>query len=300
MPPLNGINSIKNKQKRSAVLRKVKSEQHAAAKRLVAKRKREEEGGVVRPKQIPRTLDNTRTLDSTVVAPGDEEVAREEAEDEFAPIFKGEVSPKVLVTTQINPSSRSYPLVGALLGLIPRAYYYRRHRFALNDISAWAGEKGFTHVVVLMETRKDRFTLVVSRLPGGPTGCFKFSSPTLPQGITGHGTPTDHTPEILLNNFTTRLGRRMGRLLGSLFPHKPDFVGRQVVTMHNQRDYIFFRRHRYIFKDGGQGANLQELGPRFTLKPRWLLAGKFDPSFGEYEYMHKRAELDLTKRTFHL
>ena len=92
----------------------------------------------------------------------------------------------------------------------------------------------------------------------------------------------------------------MGRLLGSLFPHKPDFVGRQVVTMHNQRDYIFFRRHRYIFKDGGQGADLQELGPRFTLKPRWLLAGKFDPSFGEYEYMHKRSELDLTKRTFHL
>jgi len=73
-----------------------------------------------------------------------------------------------------------------------------------------------------------------------------------------------------------------------MFPPAPQFEGRQVVTLHNQRDYVFVRRHRYVFRDkraseksvtdattgkAVQGvedvkAGLQELGPRFTLKLR--------------------------------
>lgn len=44
----------------------------------------------------------------------------------------------------------------------------------------------------------------------------------------------------------------------------------------------------------------QELGPRFTLKMRWLQEGTFDTKFGEYEWIHKRKEMDSTRRTFHL
>lgn len=44
----------------------------------------------------------------------------------------------------------------------------------------------------------------------------------------------------------------------------------------------------------------QELGPRFTLKMRWLQEGTFDTQFGEYEWIHKRREMDVTRRTFHL
>jgi ribosome production factor 1 len=297
MPIHAGVSGIKNKDKRRQVLAKERATKSAARKRA---RAAEEGDGEARPARVPRTLDSMRAADSTIVAPGDAEVAADEAEDEFASIFSGALDPKIVVTTEMNPSARAYPLIGALLNLLPRAYYYRRHRFALKDISGWAAAKAFTHLVVLMETRRGAFSLVVSRVPGGPTGCFRFSSPLLPAGIANHGTSTEHAPEILLNNFTTRLGRRVGRLLGSLFPHRPDFQGRQVVTMHNQRDFIFFRRHRYVFTEGGKGADLQELGPRFTLKPRWLLAGVFDPSEGDYEYMHKRGEMDLTRKTFHL
>lgn len=35
------------------------------------------------------------------------------------------------------------------------------------------------------------------------------------------------------------------RLIQSLFPQDPEFKGRRVVTFHNQRDFIFFRHHRY-------------------------------------------------------
>ena len=137
----------------------------------------------------------------------------------------------------------------------------------------------------------------------------------------------------MLNKFSTRLGRRVGRFLGSLFPHvrrgeeegcclappsstagslsppsrsqKPEFKGRRLCTWHNQRDFIFFRQHRYIFEqpDGPGGTvrvRLQELGPRFTLKLRWLLASSFDTKFGDYEWFHKRHEMDTTRRKFHL
>ena len=47
-------------------------------------------------------------------------------------------------------------------------------------------------------------------------------------------------------------------------------------------------------------ARLQELGPRFTLKLKWIQEGTFDTQFGEYEWFHKRKEMDTTRRKFHL
>ncbi|CAN6881938.1 unnamed protein product [Brassica oleracea] len=47
------------------------------------------------------------------------------------------------------------------------------------------------------------------------------------------------------------------RFFQSLFPQEPNFRGRRVVTFHNQRDFIFFRHHRYILdikKDKKSGA----------------------------------------------
>ncbi len=50
-------------------------------------------------------------------------------------------------------------------------------------------------------------------------------------------------PEVILTNFTTRLGHTVGRMLASLFHYDPQFQGKRAVTFHNQRDYIFFRHH---------------------------------------------------------
>ena len=62
----------------------------------------------------------------------------------------------------------------------------------------------------------------------------------------GHGRSTSHLPEVILNNFTTRLGHTVGRMFAALFPHDPQFKGRRAVTFHNQRDFIFFRHYRYV------------------------------------------------------
>jgi ribosome production factor 1 len=325
------VNDIGNKDKRTAILRAQRLEKNKAKSATSAKRKRMEEelGDAAPPRAIPRTIENTRTLDETTVAADDAEVLADEASDEFAAIFSGALAPKVMVTTARFPSAKVFPLIGALLNVIPQAFYYRRRHFALKNISHWAAERGFTHLIVVAERGKVASTLLVSRLrasggggessgasasddaarvevsalggSAGPTAAFRFSSPQLPNEIEGHGTRSDHLPEIILNNFTTRLGRRFGRLVGSLWPHTPAFRGRQVITLHNQRDFIFFRHHRYIFDDKGANATLQELGPRFTLKPLWLLAGGFDPKEGEFEWRKPSKANDeaaSTRRSF--
>jgi ribosome production factor 1 len=165
--------------------------------------------------------------------------------------------------------------------------------------------------------------LLVVNLPDGPTAHFKLSSVKLSKKIKGHGRPTRHMPELILNNFTTRLGLRVGRMFASIFPQDPEFRGRRAVTFHNQRDFIFFRHHRYIFEEkevkgkvsasskdstvdvkkrtpkSAVIARLQECGPRFTLKLQSLQHGTFDSKYGEYEWVHK-PDMDTSRRRFFL
>lgn len=61
--------------------------------------------------------------------------------------------------------------------------------------------------------------LIVSVLPSGPTAFFKVSNVVPSEEVFNHGKVTAHQPEIILNNFNTRLGHRVGRFLGSFFPH---------------------------------------------------------------------------------
>lgn len=253
-------------------------------------------------------------MDETIVQPEDEEVLRDEAEDEFQSYFAGEKSPKILLTTRPRPSQELFHFVGDLMQLIPNTFFYPRRSYEVKEICRHAEEGGFTHVCILSEKSKVCNGLLISHLPHGPTAFFRVTNVVPGVKIAHHGQPTAHVPELILNNFNTRLGHRIGRFLGSLFPHAPEFKGRQVVTFHNQRDFLFVRHHRYMFDDGeatGKAvkvkkkesrlrARLQELGPRFTLKLRWLQEGSFDTQFGEYEWIHKRKEMDTTRRRFHL
>ena len=273
-------------------------------------------------KAKPRTLDNAREVEPTMVLQ-DPEVAADEAGDEFARYFQSETPPKVLVTTRPRPSQRLFYFIADLQRLIPKLHFYPRKKFSLKEICQFASNRDFTHVIVLSENAKHCNGMTISHIGGGdmlgPTAFFKVSNVVTSQNIPNHGASTSHIPELNLHGFGTRLGHRVGRLLGSLFPHDAEFQGRQVVTFHNQRDYVFVRHHRYVFEEKKNvvkqkkdeqekplelkdrvKARLQELGPRFTLKLRWIQSGTFDTQFGEYEWIHKRKEMDTTRRRFHL
>jgi len=63
------------------------------------------------------------------------------------------------------------------------------------------------------------------------------------------------------------------------------------------REISYFSGDIYIFKSKDK-AELQELGPRFTLKLKWLQKGTFDKD-GEYEWMFK-PDLETSRRRFFL
>ncbi|KAK4569755.1 Ribosome production factor 1 [Recurvomyces mirabilis] len=215
--------------------------------------------------------------------------------------------PKVLVTTSINsPCHWEAQLLTSLFPgshYIKRTAHYHSYKYSIREISTYATERGYTHVVVLNEERKKPKGLDIVALPQGPMFHFSISNWVEGARLPGHGNPTNHYPELILNGFRTSLGLLTAHLFKSLFPPRPEIQGRQVVTLHNQRDYIFLRRHRYVFRDkraseksvqGADGkamkgvedirAGLQELGPRFTLKLRRIDTGIQRRSGQEWEW----------------
>lgn len=228
--------------------------------------------------------------------------------------------PKILITTSINSTLHTEAAI--LTAIFPNSKYIRRsshrygYKFSVREISSFAHKHDYTAVVVLEEDQKKPSGMTIVHLPEGPTFHFSISNWYTSKAIPGHGRATDHIPELILNNFTTPLGLLTAHLFRSLFPASPELQGRQVLTLHNQRDYIFLRRHRYVFREkrdtersvvGADGremkgvegirAGLQELGPRMTMKLRRVDKGIQRRSGQDWEW---KSRMEKTRTKFQL
>ena len=314
---------IKNKMVRSQKYHALKYEKNKEKKKLKKKKEKElarayQQGLPLPPKEEPKTIENMREKDETHIDTEDDKLIAEEKDDEFAEHFANLRPPNVLITTSYTCSKVMYKFIADILEVFPAATYYKRKGYALKKIIEYAKKREFTDLVVFNEDRKQVNGMIVVHLPDGPTAFFRLSSLVLSTDIKGHGRATAHKPELVLNNFDTMLGHRIGRMFASLFCQDPTFKGRRVVTFHNQRDFIFFRHHRYIFEEKDQKkvekqpdgkmkkvvtpavrARLQECGPRFTLKLEMLQKGTLDTKGGEFEWIRKSG-MDTSRRKFNL
>lgn len=231
----------------------------------------------------------------------------DEADDELADYFRDGRQPKILITTSKKAISPiTYGLIEELCEILPNTTSRPRKDYDLIDICKFARNRDFTTVMVVNEDAKKpnavTFVHIGAEDHEGMTAMFKLTSVALRKDIRGHANMEGHRgkpPEVILNNFNTRLGHQVGRLLASVIPQSANFFGRRVVTFHNQRDFVFFRHHRYVFRNG-EKAGLQEIGPRFTLKLKSLQKGTFDTHMGEYEWIHKPSTMDTSRRRFFL
>ncbi|KAG5982943.1 hypothetical protein E4U55_001079 [Claviceps digitariae] len=233
--------------------------------------------------------------------------------------------PKVLVTTSLNSTIHDEARLLSTLfpnsTYIPRSAHRYGHKYSLREICKFASNRDYTVVLLVKEDLKKPTGLSVVHLPAGPTFHFSISNWIEGKKLPGHGNPTNHYPELLLNNFKTPLGLLTARVFQSLFPQHPEFQGRQVITLHNQRDFIFVRRHRYVFREkratersivdvdgadmkGVEGirAGLQELGPRFTMKLRRVdkgigRAGSEGKDATQWEW---KAKMEKDRKRFNL
>lgn len=280
---------------RQQIIADLKDQKNKERHKMRAQRAKEErEDPTAKEKRlkenVPKTIEAMRVYDETI---GQKDEADEE---DLMKLFdnNGE-PPKILLTTSINAKRNAYEFANILIEIFPNVTFVKR-KFGLTmkDIVDACAKRNFTDIIIINEDKKRVTGLTFMHLPEGPSYYFKVSSFVDVKKIVGHGRPTSHIPELILNNFNTRLGKSVGTLFQSLFPKNPDFEGRQVITLHNQRDYIFFRRHRYVFENEKK-VGLQELGPQFTLKLRRLQRGIKEET--EWEY---RPEMDKEKKKFYL
>jgi len=301
------LSHIKNKDRRRENLLKLKAAERKIKIEAKKKKKAMEKalGDKAPPKQVPKTIENQREKDETMITTADEEVEAMEALDEMSGFFNRETPPKILITTADHGSHRTIKFARDLADVIPNAKYYYRKGLPLKKIIKQCESNGYTELVVINEDRRIPNGLILCHLPDGPTAHFKLTSSKLAKEMTKMKRrckkfDKDVKPEVILNNFNTMLGHRVGRMLASIFHYDPNFEGRRVVTFHNQRDYIFFRHHLYGFSEDGKKVGLREIGPRFTLKLRSLQKGTFDSKYGEFEWVHKRHEMETSRRKFFL
>eukprot|EP00759_Apiculatamorpha_spiralis_P016678 PhF_6_TR22765/c0_g1_i1/m.32460/K14846/RPF1; ribosome production factor 1 len=281
----------KNKIAKSEMYHKLRGEKLNAkrARRLQRKADIKEYGEENCPIMVQKSIDSAREHDATIDVVDEEDMN----DDEFQSYFAKEREPKVMLTTCFRPCKRTKEYVKELKWLFPHSKYYARRDFPLRDICTYATNANFTDVVSIQQSHGAVCGLIISHLPNGPTAKFRVSNLKIQSEIDGAGERTGHVPELFLKNFDTAVGKRVGRMVQSLFPTQRDFAGRAVVTFLNKRDFIFVRAHRYIFK-GMDDVAIQELGPRFTLRLKSIYRGTFadcDPKTGSgmsVEWTRKR------------
>ena len=279
------VNKIGNAMKR----RQMHEKQDAVKKAVKAlerkKRLREREilGDEAPPVAKPRTIESMRVAEETEVQLGDEEVAGEDAMDEYASYYRGEATPKLCITSCLRASTRLKDFMKDLLYVFPNSIYHERNRRKVKDMVKTCSDDGFTDLLIFNEDNKKINGLTVVHLPEGPTCYFKLTNVKLNREIPDAGDINFVAkPEVILNRFTTRMGLRVGRILGALFHPEPFFRGRRVMTFHNQRDYVFFRHHRYVFErlshaDGrleGETAEEKAIRDKAKAVERRMLLGK--------------------------
>lgn len=297
---INPLNLIKNKEIRHKLFKKQQQTKKKEQKK--ARKQRKLEGG---ERSKGHTIESLREKDFTIVDNLDdsdnEELQKELETDDFSEYFNREYTPKVLITYADNPVTKTRKFGIELARIIPNSIAKIRNRSSIKKMVKSAIRENFTDIMIINENNREPNGLVAIHLPNGPTAHFKLSNVRITKEIRrSHLEFSKHRPEVILTNFSTRLGITVGRMLGALFHHDPEFKGRRAVTFHNQRDYIFFRHHRYEFTKEGNRAKLRELGPRFTLKLRSLQEGTFDSKSGDYDWMitNKRHAMEGRRRFF--
>lgn len=288
------LKGIKNKHRRQKVFAALQAEKSKERHKARSERAKEERSNPRLKEErlaanVPETIESKRVYDETISA----EV---EGEDEFHDYFtKSDRAPKVLITTSPRARKAAFEFADMLMEFFPDCTFLKRkEEYLMKEMATHCNSREYSDLIVINEDHKKVNGVTFIHLPEGPTYYFSVSSLVPSKQICKRDGATRHVPELVLNNFNTRLGKTVGRLFQAIFPPRPELQGRQVITLHNQRDFIFFRRHRYIFKNE-EKVGLQELGPQFTLKLRRLQKGIKE----DVEWEH-RPDMERDKRKFYL
>lgn len=207
----------------------------------------------------------------------------------------GLIEPRVCVTTSRDPSSRLKQFAKEVKLLIPNSTRINRGNNRVDELMDSCRQSEYSDVVIVQETRGEPDGLVVCHLPLGPTAFFSLSSAVLRHDLNPPAAPMSEAyPHIILNNFNTELGKRVGNILKCIFP-VPRADSKRVVTFSNDNDFISFRHHMYS-KPTHDSVEIHEVGPRFEMRLYQVRLGTLEQKEADNEYVLRPYQNTATKR----
>lgn len=196
--------------------------------------------------------------------------------------------PYIMMTTSRNPSSRLLQFQKEVNLLFPNAIRFNRGNYKIKDLIETSEKKGFTDIVLVHEHRGEPDGIIVCHMPIGPTMYFGIQNAVLRHDLDTKAAPvSEAAPHLIFDNMNSNLGERVKTILKSLFPiPKPDT--KRILTFANHGDLISFRHHNFN-KPEYNKVDLEEVGPRFDLKPYMIKLGTL---------MHKEAAIEWVLRPY--
>eukprot|EP00299_Pterocystis_sp_00344_P015251 c7603_g1_i1.p1 GENE.c7603_g1_i1~~c7603_g1_i1.p1 ORF type:complete len:285 (+),score=67.18 c7603_g1_i1:27-881(+) len=243
-----------------------------------------------RRKQLKQAIDEGKRIPTELQAEADKLKAEldlvgleAQIDDEYNQA--GVYDPKVILTTSRDPSSRLTQFLKEMRLIIPNSERINRGNMELSTLVETCRANEVTDLVVVTETRGEPDGMIVSHFPNGPTAMFTISNAILRHDIANRGTMSEAYPHLIFQGFTSKLGKRVMNVLKYLFPvPKPD--SKRVISFINNEDMISFRHHNFT-KTNTREVDLNEVGPRFELRPYQIKLGTIEMKTADTEWVLK-------------
>lgn len=196
--------------------------------------------------------------------------------------------PRILVTTSRAPSQRLVQFLKEINIIIPNCVRANRGNIVIKDLVKACQNNDYTDLIILHENRGTPDGLILSHMPYGPTVYFGLYNVILRHDIKEEiDKVSEAYPHLIFDGFKTRVGERITEILKNIFP-VPKAESKRVLTFSNKDDYISFRHHTYEKKSGKGGKPevfLEEIGPRFEMRPYQILLGTVDQPDSNKEWV---------------
>lgn len=184
------------------------------------------------------------------------------------------MEPKILLTTSRAPSQRLMQFLKEMRIIIPNSVRVNRGSTVIKELVRVCQDNEFSDLVILHENRGTPDGIIISHMPYGPTVYFGLFNVVLRHDIQEEiDTVSEAYPHLIFDGFNSKLGSRITEILKNIFP-VPKLESPRVLTFINKEDYISFRHH--VYKKKKNDVDLDEVGPRFELRPYQIALGTID------------------------
>ncbi|KAI5124897.1 hypothetical protein M0805_007325 [Coniferiporia weirii] len=255
-----------------------------AQERQTLERKRQLRDALASGKQLPTELrKEAKTLGKDLAFDEAQSDPTTHIDNEYT--RAGILDPKIMITTSRDPSSRLLQFTKEMRLVFPNSHRINRGNYVVKELAEACRSNEITDLIILHEHRGTPDAMIISHFPHGPTLYVSLHNVALRHDIASYksSTVSEQYPHLIFDNFSSKLGERVGDILKYLFP-VPKEDSKRVMTFANENDFISFRHHVFV-KTSYKEVELAEVGPRFEMKPYEIRQGTIEQDEADREWV---------------